>query len=65
MAVLPTVGAGRVQAEQGNAAAGFLDVEPMRLPKEVEMQIAPDYGFETRAHAASFRTPAAATTPLK
>ena len=63
-AILPTVGACSVQAKQGNAVAGFLDIETVRPPEQVEMQIAADGWLETRAHAvASPRS--TASTPLK
>ena len=65
-AILPPVGAGGVQAEQRNALACLLDIEAVRAAEQVEMQIAADGRFETRAHAASLRGwPAAAITPLK
>ena len=63
-AILPAVGAGGVQAEQRNAAAGFLDVEAMRAAEQIEMQVAADRRFEARAHGAPFPA-AAAITPLK
>ena len=45
-AVLPSVGAGGVQAEQRNALARLLEVEAVRLAVEVEAQVAPDHRFE-------------------
>ena len=37
-AILPRVGAGGVQAEKRNALAGLLDIEPVRLAEQIEMQ---------------------------
>ena len=45
-AVLPAVGARRVQAQQRDAGAGLLDIEPVRLALDVEAQIAADGGLE-------------------
>ena len=55
-AILPRVGAGGVQAEQGDALARLLDIEPLRLSEQLAVQITTDDGFVTRAHrAASLR----------
>ena len=63
-AELARVGAGRVQAEQGNACSGLLDIKPVRLAEQVEMKIAAGNRLEARAHrAASLR--GAAITSLK
>ena len=45
-AVLPAVGAGRVQAHERNALAGLLDVEAVRLAGDVEVQVAADGRLE-------------------
>ena len=58
-AVLPAVGAGRVQAQQRDAGAGLLDIEPVRLALDVEAQIAADGGLE-RGLAHRLRPSAAA-----
>ena len=66
-AILAAVGAGGVQAEQRNALAGLLDIKPVRLAEQIEMQIAAGNRFEARAHrgplSASLR--GAAITSLK
>ena len=51
-AILPAVGAGGVQAEQRNALAGLLDVEPVRAAEQIEVQIAAGDRLEARAHCA-------------
>ena len=45
-AILPAVRAGGVQAEQRNALAGLLDVEPVRAAEQREIEIAADDGLE-------------------
>ncbi len=63
-AILPRVGAGGVQAEQGDALARLLDIKPVRRAQQIELQITPDDRFVTRAHdTRSFR--GAAITSLK
>ena len=42
-AVLPSVGAGGVQADQRNALARLLEIEPVRLAVEVQAQVAADH----------------------
>ena len=64
-AILPRVGAGGVQADQRNALAGLLDIEPVRLAEQVEMQIAAGDRLEARAHRAASFGAAAAITSLK
>ena len=54
-AVLPAVGAGRVQADERDAGTGFLDVEPVRLALDVEAQIAADGRLELRSGAGAHR----------
>ena len=49
-AILPRIGAGGVQAEQGNALARLLDIEPVRLVEQVEMQVAAGNRLEARFH---------------
>ena len=44
--VLAAVGTGRVQAQQRYALAGLLDIEPVGLAADGEVQIAADDGFE-------------------
>ena len=46
-AVLAAVGSRRVQAQQRNAFAGFLHVEPLGAAEKVESQVATDHGFES------------------
>ena len=38
--ILPRVGAGGVQAEQGDALAGLLDVKPLRFAEQLAIQVA-------------------------
>ncbi len=42
-----------MQAEQRNALAGLLDIEPVRLAEQVEMKIAAGNRLEARAHRAA------------
>ena len=55
--VLAAVGAGGVQAQQRDALARFLDIEPMRLAADGEAQVAADdrleLGFAVAAHRAT------------
>src|SRR5690606_24289948 len=51
VAVLSVVGAGGVQADQRNAAAGLLEIDPAGLAGDLHARIAPDDGFEFDAHA--------------
>ena len=50
-AVLPPVRAGGVQAKQRRALAGFLDIDAMLAPEQIEMHVAADDRLEVRAHA--------------
>ena len=50
-AILTAVAAGGVQAEQRRALPGFLDIEPVRPAKEIEMHVAADDRLEARTHA--------------
>src|SRR3546814_160301 len=53
-AELAAVGAGRVQAEQRDAAAGFLDIQPVRPPADVTAEVAADDRLVARrGHGAS------------
>src|SRR5262245_22917879 len=53
---LPPVGARRVQANERNAGAGFLHVEPMLLAVELKAQVAPDGGLEVGNWAPGHQT---------
>ena len=46
VAELTAVGAGRMQTDERNAAAGLFDVEAMRTARKVEVQITADDGLE-------------------
>ena len=61
-AILPAVGAGGVQAEQGNALAGLLDIEPMRTAEHLEMHVAAGDGLEARLHEAALLRSEASTS---
>ena len=45
---MPSVGAGGVQAEERNALARLLEIDPMRLAVEVQPQIAADHRLDDR-----------------
>src|SRR5262245_61710365 len=51
VAELPPVGAGRVQAEEGDALARLLEIDPVRTAVELERQVAANDGLELRGHA--------------
>src|SRR5262249_50922696 len=52
-AELPPVRSRRVQANERNAGAGFLHVEPMLLAVELKAQVAPDGALEVGTWASS------------
>src|SRR5262245_15584314 len=45
-AVLPAVGAGGVQAKEGNALSRFLEVQALRAARHIEPQVAADDRLE-------------------
>ena len=51
VAELPPVGAGRVQAEEGNALARLLEIDPVRTAVERERHVTAHDGLELRGHA--------------
>ncbi|HET9354072.1 MAG TPA: hypothetical protein VFO32_08760, partial [Sphingomicrobium sp.] len=56
LAILPAVGAGGVQAEQGNALPRLLEIEAMRPAVQIQPQIAADHRLDDRcAHGRRFR----------
>ena len=64
-AILPAVGAGRVQAHERDALAGLLDVDAVRLAGDVEAEIAADGGLESGFCGAHRAPPAAAPWPAR
>ena len=50
MAELPAVGAGGVQAQQRNARACFLEIDPVRSAREGQMHVAADDGIDRGGH---------------
>ena len=57
-AVLPAIRAGGVQADEGDARAGLLDIETMRLALDGETEVAADRRLEVGI--GTHRTPPAA-----
>jgi hypothetical protein len=55
MAKLAAVIAGRMQAQQGNPAAGVFDEDPVGFAGDVDARIAADDRFEVRHPAPLFR----------
>jgi len=64
---LASVGAGGVEADERNALPGLLEIDPVRLAREVETQIASDDGIDGGGHIAVSPLPrrGAASTSLK
>jgi hypothetical protein len=66
---LPPVGPRRMQAEERDAGAGLLDIEPMRPALELKAEIAADGGLEAGdrrgCHAASGLARGKASSSLK
>ena len=56
-AVLPAVGARRVQAQKGNALPRLLDIEPMRLAADGKTQVAADDRLEVGFAVGTHRAP--------